>query len=190
MELNEVREQIDKIDPILRGLLMMRLDCSYQVAEAKAKAGETKIYRADREAAILERLGEGVPEDRRAGYLSVVRKIMETSRMYQYGLLFQWDESVFDRIKGDLDIPEDCRRVKVRVIREDHPNAMSQILSMIGDYGYNMERMELVREDEEAKTVEFLLTIRGNLNEKHMKNLMFQLSEECMKFELISCENC
>ncbi len=187
MELSEVRAQIDKIDPILRGLLMMRLDCSYQVAEAKAKAGETNIYRADREAAILEKLGDGVPEDRLAGYLSVVRKIMETSRMYQYGLLFDWDESVFDKLIEGKEIPENCTKVKVKVVREDHPNAMSQILSMIGDYGYNMERMELIEENEEKKTVEFDLTIRGNLNEKHMKNLMFQLSEECFGFEILEC---
>ncbi len=188
MELSEVRAQIDKIDPILRGLLMMRLDCSYQVAEAKAKAGETKIYRADREAAILEKLGDGVPEDRLAGYLSVVRKIMETSRMYQYGLLFEWNEGVFDKLLGDRTIPEDCKKVRIRVVREDHPNAMSTILSMIGDYGYNMERMELVEENPGNETVTFDLTIRGNLNEKHMKNLMFQLSEECSGFELLTME--
>ncbi len=185
MELSEVREQIDKIDPILKGLLMMRLDCSYQVAEAKAKAGETKIYRADREEAILERLSEGVPKDRVAGYLSVVRKVMETSRMYQYGLLYQWNPQVFEPLLAGRTIPEKCKYVVISVERMDRLNAMSSILSMIGDYGYNMEKMELMEENEEKKTVRFHLTIRGNLNEASMKNLMFQLSEECLSFEIL-----
>lgn len=33
---------------------MERLDCSKMVAEAKQEAGETNIYRADREQAILK----------------------------------------------------------------------------------------------------------------------------------------
>lgn len=190
MNLQEARAQIDTIDPQLKELLMKRLDCSYLVAEAKAEAGETSIYRADREAEILERLSKDVPEDRLAEYLAVVRKIMEASRMYQYGLLFDWTENAFADISGGVVIPENCGRVKVRVKRGDYPNAMSSILSMIGDYGYNMERMELKEENTEEKTVTFELTIRGDLNEKHMKVLMFQLSGECLEFQILGCENC
>ena len=86
MALEDVRKQIDGIDTRIRELLMERLDCSAQVAEAKLAVGETTVYRADRETEILDRLGAQVTEDRRAGYLAVVRKVMETSRMYQYGI--------------------------------------------------------------------------------------------------------
>ena len=82
MKLDQVREKIDAIDPQIRSLLMERLDCSKMVAEAKQEAGETNIYRADREQAILKKLSQGVPEDRLPEYLAVVRKIMETSRMF------------------------------------------------------------------------------------------------------------
>ena len=64
MTLEEIRCQIDNIDAEIRKLIMKRLDCSRNVAMAKQASGNLVIYRADREAEILERLGQGVPEDR------------------------------------------------------------------------------------------------------------------------------
>lgn len=185
MTLEEARAQIDAIDSQLESLLMDRMNCSYEVAQAKAAAGETQIYRADREEAILERLGAKVPEDRRAGYLAIVRKIMEISRMYQYGLLYDWIDGLFDEIVGNLAIPEHTTHVRVRLTRENRPNAMSSILSMIGDYGYNMDRMNLMRENDTEHTVTFELLILGDLGDPHMKTLMFQLSKESMDFHLL-----
>ena len=103
MTLEEVRCQIDSIDAEIRELIMKRLDCSRNVAMAKQASGNLVIYRADREAEILERLSQGVPEDRKAEYLAVVKKIMETSRMYQYGLLYDWNEGLFDPLTGTTD---------------------------------------------------------------------------------------
>jgi chorismate mutase/acetolactate synthase regulatory subunit len=185
MELEKIREEIDAIDPELRKLLMRRLNASYEVARAKKEAGSFDIFRADREEAILSRLGEGIPEDRKAGYLAVVRKIMETSRMYQYGLLYDWTPGLFQELFGDLAIAPDCSRVRVRLTREDRPNAMSAILSMIGDRGFNMERMELTYEDKDAGTVTFELVICGDLNRAEMQKLMFQLSKESKDFAIL-----
>ena len=55
---------------------------------------------------------------------------------------------------------------------------------MIGDYGCNTELMELIGEDKENGTVTFTLTIPGNLNEAHMKKLMYQLSMESRDFTI------
>lgn len=185
MNLEQIRETIDAIDPEIRELLMKRLDASRLVAQAKKEAGSTDIYRADREEAILARLSEGVPEERKAGYLAVVRKIMETSRMYQYGLLYDWTPGLFGERFGTTVIAEGCSRVRVRLTRDNRPNAMSSILSMIGDYGFNMDRMELIREDAEAGTVTFELLIIGDLNRTDMKKLMFQLSKESRDFAIL-----
>lgn len=64
-------------------------------------------------------------------------------------------------------------------------NSMSSILSMIGDYGINMEEMRLLEINEETSTVTFELTIRGNLLEVPMRKLMFQLSKECSTFRIL-----
>jgi chorismate mutase len=184
MTLEEIRCQIDSIDAEIRKLIMKRLDCSRNVAMAKQASGNLVIYRADREAEILKRLGQGVPEDRKAEYLSVVKKIMETSRMYQYGLLYDWNEGLFSERFREIDIPAETSHIRFTLTRPNQPNSMAQILSMIGDYGCNTELMELVGEDKENGTVTFTLTIMGNLNEDHMKKLMYQLSMESLDFAI------
>jgi chorismate mutase len=184
MTLEEIRCQIDSIDAEIRKLIMKRLDCSRNVAMAKQASGNLVIYRADREAEILKRLGQGVPEDRKAEYLSVVKKIMETSRMYQYGLLYDWNEGLFSERFGEIDIPAETSHIRFTLTRPNQPNSMAQILSMIGDYGCNTEFMELIGEDREKSTVTFTLTILGNLNEEHIKKLMYQLSMESQDFAI------
>lgn len=185
MKLEDVRQIIDTIDPEIREILMKRMDCSYQVVKAKIESGDLNIYRADREEEILSKLGEGVPVDRKAAYLSIVRKIMETSRMYQYGLMYDWVEGALDSYLEGVDIKEEGTHVCVRVTRENRPNAMSSILSMIGDYGFNMDRMNLIADNKEANTVTFDLVVLGDLNEISMKKLLFQLSKECIDFKII-----
>lgn len=184
MTLEEVRHQIDSIDAEIRELIMKRLDCSRNVAMAKQASGNLVIYRADREAEILERLGQGVPEDRKAEYLAVVKKIMETSRMYQYGLIYEWNDGLSSKHFGNIDIPTEASHIRFTFTRPNQPNSISQILSMIGDYGCNAEFMELVGEDEEKGTVTFTLTILGNLNNVHMRKLMYQLSMESQDFAI------
>lgn len=186
--LTEVRREIDEIDPEIRELLMRRLDCSRKVAHAKLQSGDITIYKADREKEILKRLGAEVPDDRRDGYLAVVRKIMETSRMYQYGILYDSLEGLFEKISGGIEIPERADRVKLLLTRPNRPNAMSSILSMIGDYGYNMEQMLLIEDDSEKGTVTFELTVLGDLNAEHMKKLMFQLSMESEEFRILEVQ--
>ena len=184
MTLEEIRCQIDSIDAEIRELIMQRLDCSRNVAMAKQASGNLVIYRADREAEILERLGKDVPEDRKAEYLAVVKKIMETSRMYQYGLLYDWNDGLFSERFGEIDIPTEAYYIRFTLTRPNQPNSMAQILSMIGDYGCNTELMELIGEVKENGTVTFTLTILGNLNEAHMKKLMYQLSMESRDFTI------
>ena len=185
MTLQECRYRIDGIDPKIRELLMERMDCSYHVAEAKAAQGSADIFRADREAEILRRLGEDVPEDRKAGYLAVVRKIMETSRMYQYGLLYDWTEDAFAPLSEGLPVFPGGTRVRIRLTRPDRPGSMAQILSMIGDYGFDLEKMELKEYSEDHSEVTFELTVLGDLSQTCMKKLMFQLSRESRNFRIL-----
>jgi len=187
MLLDEVRKKIDALDPQIRKLLMQRFDCGYQVAKAKFAEHSTTVFRADREETILARLGKEVPPERRAGYLAVVRKIMEANRMYQYGLLYDWngEETVFAPLVKNITIVPGGTLVKIRLTRSDRPNAMSSLMSMIGDYGYNMQRLELIQEDQQQQRVTFDLTIRGDLSNTHMKKLMFQLSRESENFQIL-----
>lgn len=187
MTLPEIRKLIDEIDPQICDMLMKRMDYSAMVADAKLAAGETTIYRADREEALLKRLGERVPQERLPEYLSVVKKIMEASRMYQYGLIYDRLEDPFRPLSEGLSVPDDCCFVTVIMTRPDKPNSMSAILSMIGDYGFDMEQMDRTGTDTDAGTVTFRLQIRGDLHEIRMKKLMFQLSKESSDFRILYC---
>jgi chorismate mutase len=185
MTLEEIRKQIDAIDPQIRKLLMQRFDYGLQVAKAKFADHSTTVFRADREEAILSKLGKDVPKDRRAQYLAVAKKIMEANRMYQYGLLYDWngEAAVFAPLAQGLTILPGGTLVKVRLTRLNRPHAIAAILSMIGDYGYDMTALELVRENSTKAT--FILTIRGDLSTEHMKKLMFQLSRESEDFQIL-----
>ena len=63
MTLEEIRRQIDAIDPQIKELFLKRMATSYEVAKTKYEAGETTIYRADREADIIRRLTADVDPD-------------------------------------------------------------------------------------------------------------------------------
>ena len=62
MTLNEVRAQIDAIDPKIKELFLERMDASYHVAKVKFEAGETNIFRADREQEIIAQGDGGGPQ--------------------------------------------------------------------------------------------------------------------------------
>ena len=188
MSLEEIRGRIDLIDTELQELLMRRMDCSLEVARAKRDAGDTVIYRPDREEAILRRLGNDVPAERRAAYLAVVRKIMESSRMYQYSLFYDWNESLFLPLVKGLPFTKKSSLIHVVLTRPDRPNSMSSILSMIGDYGLDMCSMELLSERHKEGTVTFALCIRGDIRETGVKKLLYQLSRECENFQITKLE--
>ena len=188
MTLEEVRTQIDAIDPKIKELFLQRMDASYEVARVKFAAGETNIFRADREHQIIARLTADVEPARREEYTAIVKKIMEVSRKYQYGLMYDWNPELFTPLAKGLEILPEHTLVKVRLTRTDVCNSMSSILSMIGDYGINMEEMRLLEINNEEQTVSFELTIRGNLLDTPMRKLMFQLSRECSEFKIL--ESC
>ncbi len=103
--------------------------------------------------------------------------------MYQYGIIFDNLEDLFSPLAENINIKSSNTRVRVSLTRENRPNAMSSILSMIGDYGFNMDRMELVNQDNEHVTFELLII--GNLNDVKMQKLMFQLSRESKNFSIL-----
>ena len=185
MTLEEIREEIDAIDLMARDLVMRRLDCSRMVSQAKAESGDTRVYRPERESSMLQKLAKGVPEERVDGYLAVVRKVIETSRMYQYGLQYERNPEVFTKLVKDLPPFGDTTTVSILMARPDQPGSMATILSMIGDYGFDLEALTTERAGEKQEEVDFIVTIRGNLQDKKMQQLMYQLSEECTHFQIL-----
>ena len=84
LSLDRIRGEIDEIDRQMRSLFVRRMELADQVARVKAKT-EDKIYKPDRESAILEKQSEGLDEKILMEYKAFLRRNMEVSRKYQYG---------------------------------------------------------------------------------------------------------
>ena len=182
--LEEVRAEINALDDQLRSLLMRRMDLSAEVADIKERAGgRIVIYREDREQEILARHAEKIPPERRAVCLPVARKIMECSRMFQYGRIFDRHPELFETVKTETDGGGMPGRVRFRLTRSNKPNSMATILGMIGDYGFQTDAVEMLGETEQ--TVSFEIRVVGDLTDRNMKKLLCQLSMESAAFTLL-----
>ena len=84
MTLDEVRQNIDRVDEKIRGLFVERMGLADQVARIKAQT-EDAIYKPEREAVILKKQSEHMDPHLVKEYRALVKRIMEISRKYQYG---------------------------------------------------------------------------------------------------------
>lgn len=83
MELNDIRNEINRLDDNMKSLFDKRLNCSKQVAEVKLH-NHDEVFKPEREREIELRFGR----DERL-YLSYVKKIIELSRKYQYSIFYE-----------------------------------------------------------------------------------------------------
>ena len=84
MTLAEIRKEIDSTDALIRELIAKRMQLSDEVAKVKAQTGDP-VYKPDREAEILNRDPGETVRQWELPYRAVQRKILEVSRMHQYG---------------------------------------------------------------------------------------------------------
>ena len=112
----------------------------------------------------------------------MVKKIMEVARKYEYGLIYDWNPDVITELVKDAQESQNGY-VKVRLVRPNQVNSMAAILSMIGDYGFQMKQITLLEETEDS--VEFELVICGDINKEEMKKLIYQLSKESKDFKVL-----
>lgn len=189
MTLAEIRNEIDTIDPGIKALFLRRMAVARQVARVKYESGD-EIYKPDREREIIARLTADVAPELKAEYTAFLLKIMEVARKYEYGMIYDWDPSVLHPLLSQVDINDKDRYVTIRMTRPDRCSSMSQVLSMIGDHGFNMKQMTLLRENVREGTVEFELVICGNLGDTSMRKLVYQLWKEALALEIVgSCED-
>ena len=83
MELNGIRQSIDKIDDQISALYLQRMDLVNQVSQAKKQSGKA-VFDPEREKKILLRITDGDMTDDMKIYLKrVFESIFETSKAYQ-----------------------------------------------------------------------------------------------------------
>lgn len=200
MKLEDIRKEIDSIDSELKELLLKRFNCSYNVAMSKIESGNTVIYRADREQAVLNRLRDSVPEEVLTEYLAIVRRYMESSRMYQYGLIFDRSDDLFRGIFPDIDAEHDSENITASFMIPSAPNALSSKLCMIGDHGCVLKDIKIETADDVNNgpasdqdssangMIKTELTFSGNIRDERIRKLLYQLSMETESFEVIAVQ--
>lgn len=175
MSLEKIRAEIDRIDSQIRSLFLRRMEAAAQAAEVKAKTGDP-IWKPGREAEILARRLPEVPEEIRAEYEAFLRRTMEVSRAYEYGLIFDRDPEAAERCIGDSGIlgeQEDPSVISLRLRLPEAAGGSAALLSVLPSRGYDIISME---KDTAEGTVRLIL--RGDSRDPAVRKLLFQLSRE------------
>lgn len=86
MGLEEIRQEIDKVDGRLKELFLQRLTLSAQVAEAKRRTGGP-VYVEERELEVIASRSEGVDEELLPECREFFLHMMRIGRLYQYARL-------------------------------------------------------------------------------------------------------
>lgn len=103
MTLDEVRQNIDKVDKEIKALFQERMMLADNVARVKAET-EDAIYKPDREEAIISNLTGDVDDNIKMEYTALIKRIMEISRKYQYGRTLELRDCL--DIEYDTEEPE------------------------------------------------------------------------------------
>ena len=89
MNLDEIRQEIDKLDGELLKLFVQRMKLCCDVAEYKAQNG-LPIFQGGREKAILEKIAENAPEGLESASVLLFTQIMDISKCLQQERLTQY----------------------------------------------------------------------------------------------------
>ena len=82
MNLNEIREEIDRIDNAVKPLFLKRMECAKHVADVKAASGGD-VYVPEREQAVIRQRSLDVRDEVRDEYAAFLRHLMSICRRYE-----------------------------------------------------------------------------------------------------------
>lgn len=182
MKLEDVRKEIDAVDSQMKPLFLNRMVCAKHVAEAKAVSG-ADVFAADREDEIIAKRTNDVDEDVKKEYEVFLRHLMSVSRRYQYGMLKNMQESVITKALQQAGLDENAVHDQVVVsfsyLRE--MNKLNLYVDMVCLNDIVIEAMQVVPEGEKQHVI---LSLKGNMKQSNMRQLLCQLGKESENFKI------
>lgn len=126
MELQELRNNIDRIDEQIVSLFVERMEAAKQVAEVKAQ-NKTSIAHPDRERELLLRVSELSPKGLDGYTRQLYGTVLDLSRAYQAKLMRAGDAELTKRIRNSIDTTPNLFPASGRVACQGVAGAYSQL---------------------------------------------------------------
>ena len=168
--IDQIRREIDQQDAQIRDCLCARMELSLRMAECKRTRGERTVYRPEREAEILQRQCETVPDAQKAALAAAMRGIMGASRMLQYDRMSLWYPETVDSLLASVPIPADPSGFRVRMALD--AQQLAALLNAARDRGLDVTA--LCFEPDGKATASF----SGNVLKASVRSFLYQLAAE------------
>ena len=158
MDLEEIRQEIDRVDGQMKNLFLKRMDLCGKVIETKKRTGAA-VYAPKREQEILSARTEDVKEAYRLVCGAFFKQTMEISRAYQYA----------QTAKGS-------GRAEISFSCEDESGQPAVFLKAAALAGLCVEEFTVKREKGRMLCG---LCVSGDFSENLSKAAVLQILEEC-----------
>lgn len=167
MGLETIRENIDSVDTQMRELFLKRMDLSRQVIEEKKKTGGS-VYVPEREAEVIARRLERMPEEFSPEYKMFLKQVMVVSRIYQYSRLNLpgKNEKAMD-VQGEFEIQFTCRQ------QSDQLSGAVTALKLAG-----ITIRQMYAEEKEKGKLFCRLTVSGDFRQDLAKGAVLLICQE------------
>lgn len=170
MKLEDIRENIDKIDDDMKELFKKRMIYSENVVSIKAENGDV-IYKPEREKDMIDRQISSMDNNILAEYIPFLKTVVSVSRQYQYKRLVE-----LGKVSAGVDIGKvDNGRVHLMLQTED----IAGVLSIISNYGIKVLKINSSDGNDEDNI--FYIDIATDGCQKDVQALIYQLGCETDK---------
>lgn len=184
MLLDEIRKQIDEVDTKVKPLFIKRMECAKHVANAKAQTGGD-VFVKEREVEIIKKRAADVPAEIYDEYVAFLKHLMSVSRRYQYGILTNMQETVLEEAFTQSGLQQEVphQMVEIRFSCDSKQSDLNLFINMIALNHIDIECMNLQTVQE---LQEITMTLRGNVTDTNMRQLLCQIGKEAKDFAIIA----
>lgn len=137
--------------------------------------------------------GMGILEDISYGVSDELHEILTNHELYIYRCNVVPENDHNKKVvtfSNRLIVKESHNRLKVMFICRNKSGSLSSILSMIADYGVNLTEIHSTPDQKSNWNYRFYMELSGNLLNKEIQALVFQLMNETQEFRILGSYFC
>lgn len=167
MDLDQIRQEIDRVDSALRDLFLQRMNFSRQVIESKKKTGAA-VYAPEREREVIAARADGVSDEHILECKAFFRQVMGISRTRQYAGIAE----DADRLRG---LPVNTGEIRIRFLCKKESANLAACLNAAAMAGLVTEAM---RAEDAGGQIDCEIRLSGDFSSRWAKAAVLQILEE------------